>query len=168
MDLRPFPKAEPAMKKTHCKHGHEMTPENTYTRPMGYDECLLCRRASQLAWRAARPARGGPPGRLPNYNFPKIKFCSKDHAIIGDNIAFSSRRMECRTCLRMYDSLKRKNGNLAESTIRNVLRGLREGMTINNLAGWRGDKGAGGKIVDTARLNRFCDENPKLGKRWRG
>jgi hypothetical protein len=67
----------------------------------------------------------------------------------------------------MYDSLKRKNGNLAESTIRNVLRGLREGMTINNLAGWRGDKGAGGKIVDTARLNRFCDENPKLGKRIR-
>jgi len=30
--------------KTHCKHGHELTPENTYTTPQGGRECRECRR----------------------------------------------------------------------------------------------------------------------------
>jgi hypothetical protein len=28
--------------KTHCKHGHEFTPENTYIRPKGTRECRIC------------------------------------------------------------------------------------------------------------------------------
>jgi HNH endonuclease len=32
--------------KTHCKHRHEFTPENTYTNPRGQRECKTCRRAS--------------------------------------------------------------------------------------------------------------------------
>lgn len=29
--------------KTHCPHGHEFTPSNTYIRPDGYKECRACR-----------------------------------------------------------------------------------------------------------------------------
>ena len=29
--------------KTHCIHGHEYTPENTYRRPRGVRECRACR-----------------------------------------------------------------------------------------------------------------------------
>ncbi|MEU5341281.1 HNH endonuclease [Streptomyces sp. NPDC020766] len=32
--------------QTHCKHGHEYTPENTYTQPgTGWRQCLACRAA---------------------------------------------------------------------------------------------------------------------------
>jgi len=31
--------------RTHCKHGHEFTDENTYVRPDGYKECIICRGA---------------------------------------------------------------------------------------------------------------------------
>ena len=30
--------------KTHCKYGHKLTPENTYTPPSGGRECIVCRR----------------------------------------------------------------------------------------------------------------------------
>lgn len=31
-------------RKTHCKHGHKYTPENTYVDPRGLRECRICRR----------------------------------------------------------------------------------------------------------------------------
>jgi len=31
---------------THCKHGHEFTPENTYIRPEGFRQCRKCRNAA--------------------------------------------------------------------------------------------------------------------------
>jgi hypothetical protein len=38
---------------------------------------------------------------------------------------------------------------------------LRDGKTINNLAGLKGNKYLGERIVDPQRLNLFCDENPQ-------
>lgn len=37
-------------RKTHCKHGHEFTPENTYVRPgvRGGRDCMTCRREIEL------------------------------------------------------------------------------------------------------------------------
>lgn len=32
--------------KTHCKNGHEFTPENTYVRPDGARICFICKRAA--------------------------------------------------------------------------------------------------------------------------
>ena len=32
-------------RKTHCKHGHEFTPRNTYWRPSGGRECITCKLA---------------------------------------------------------------------------------------------------------------------------
>lgn len=34
-------------RKTHCIHGHEFTPENTYLHPTGQRVCRACRRARQ-------------------------------------------------------------------------------------------------------------------------
>ena len=179
MESRPFLKTGRAMKKTHCKRGHEMTSANTYTQPrLGYTECVNCRKGRRLALREAKPLQKTPGlvtnrsfgviGRFVlNYNFPKIKFCSKGHAIVGDNIAFSSREIRCRTCALKGALRNRENGRLAEDVIRNVLQGLRDGKTLSNLAGFRGDKYIGGKIVDTQRLSRFCDENPRMGKHIR-
>jgi hypothetical protein len=106
----------------------------------------------------------GSIGFVLNYNFPKIRFCSKGHAIIGDNFRIDGRWIRCLTCLRMYVRLRKRDGNLGESVVRNVLVALQEGKTLHNIGG---RKYVGGKIVDLTRLNRFCDENPKLGKRIR-
>lgn len=38
------PSAENSL-KTHCKHGHEFTPENTYITPKGYRYCRECKRS---------------------------------------------------------------------------------------------------------------------------
>jgi hypothetical protein len=37
--------------KTHCKHGHEYTPENTYINPRGSRECQMCRRDRRDRWK---------------------------------------------------------------------------------------------------------------------
>jgi hypothetical protein len=34
--------------KTHCKHNHELTPENVYTNPSGVQFCRTCRRLHRL------------------------------------------------------------------------------------------------------------------------
>ncbi|MFF5703430.1 HNH endonuclease signature motif containing protein [Streptomyces sp. NPDC012794] len=39
---------------THCKTGHEFTPENTYVMPNGRRSCRTCRNAASLRYRARR------------------------------------------------------------------------------------------------------------------
>jgi hypothetical protein len=43
--------------KTHCKHGHEFTPENTYVMPDGDRACVTCRkrRSAEYDARGRRP-----------------------------------------------------------------------------------------------------------------
>lgn len=40
--------------KTHCKYGHECTPENTHMRPSGSRSCRVCLRERQREYRAER------------------------------------------------------------------------------------------------------------------
>lgn len=42
---------------THCKHGHEFTPENTYFNPKGFRNCRICRAARRADERARRAAK---------------------------------------------------------------------------------------------------------------
>jgi hypothetical protein len=41
-------------RKTHCIHGHEYTPENTYIRPSGERACRICQRENLRRSRARR------------------------------------------------------------------------------------------------------------------
>jgi hypothetical protein len=43
-----------SMGLTHCKHGHEYTPENTYTNPRGKRVCRTCHRERVARVRAER------------------------------------------------------------------------------------------------------------------
>lgn len=53
--LRGFNPSAQNARKTHCKNGHEFTPENTETR-YGGRRCITCRRARDLAYYYARKA----------------------------------------------------------------------------------------------------------------
>lgn len=41
-------------RKTHCKNGHEFTPENTVTVRGKHRQCLACRRIYDNAWKKAK------------------------------------------------------------------------------------------------------------------
>ena len=41
--------------KIHCKRGHELSEENTYTNPSGKRSCRECRRTKAREWYAANP-----------------------------------------------------------------------------------------------------------------
>lgn len=43
--------------ETHCPHGHEFTPENTYVAPKGYRQCRECKTAATRRFNAAHPNR---------------------------------------------------------------------------------------------------------------
>jgi len=100
----------------------------------------------------ATQSNGRLNGSLPNYNFPKIKFCQSGHAIVGENIYLTNHTILCRICTKISWRLTSKNGNLREATVRRVLLELQEGKVIS-------------EIVDTGRLKFFCSANPKLGGR---
>jgi hypothetical protein len=42
-------------RKTHCIHGHEFTPENTYIDPSGKRGCRKCRNRASYAYKARKP-----------------------------------------------------------------------------------------------------------------
>jgi hypothetical protein len=51
------------MKATHCKRGHEFTPENTRLRKDGRRRCKACRAESGRRWREANPERNAELNR---------------------------------------------------------------------------------------------------------
>lgn len=47
----------PGRRRSHCKHGHEYTPENTIIRSGGARRCRICRNAASKASKARRAAQ---------------------------------------------------------------------------------------------------------------
>jgi hypothetical protein len=103
-------------------------------------------------------------GQLPDYNFPKIKFCSKGHAVIGDNVRVETNRVRCRICNNLIHDKSSRSGNVGEPIIRRVFEGLRDGKTMAAITGRRGGRYIGGRIISNTRLDAFCNKNPKIGK----
>jgi WhiB family transcriptional regulator, redox-sensing transcriptional regulator len=52
---RQAPTRHPQASKTHCKHGHRFTAENTYYTPDGHRRCRTCLREAQ----PVRASKGG-------------------------------------------------------------------------------------------------------------
>lgn len=52
----PIPR-KPRAPLTHCKHGHEFTPENTYWNPKGFRNCRICRAARREQERERKAAK---------------------------------------------------------------------------------------------------------------
>ena len=51
LDGRTATEAARRLGRTHCQHGHEYTPENTYTHPRGWRVCRECARLARLRYR---------------------------------------------------------------------------------------------------------------------
>lgn len=61
-------RAVPRSLKTHCKHGHEYTPENSYVPPRGKRECWTCKRATKKG--SGQAAKGQPDQRRASGGWP--------------------------------------------------------------------------------------------------
>lgn len=55
--LAPIRSIERARRKTHCPHGHEYSPENTYVTKAGARMCRTCLRERSRATRAAKKGK---------------------------------------------------------------------------------------------------------------
>jgi hypothetical protein len=104
----------------------------------------------------------------PNFNFPRIKFCRRGHAIVGNNIVIEKRIIRCRTCGKLAHKNSVKSGNVGEQIIRRVMEELRSGKTMAAITGRRGGRYIGGGIIQNSRLDAFCNKNPRIGKTIRG
>jgi hypothetical protein len=77
--------------KTHCPHGHEYTPENTYLIPSGGRACRMCKKAD---WRRKAGWKGGPPPGERTH-------CPHGHEYTPENTILNNKGARvCRTCIR--------------------------------------------------------------------
>ena len=89
MNERPHPEPEliePMRRKarrTHCRLGHELTPENAYRRPDGTRECRICRRQDRRRHPMKHKPRGGPNGRPPHRPTPELRKVVQNLASMG-------------------------------------------------------------------------------------
>jgi hypothetical protein len=83
---------------THCPHGHEYTPENTYSNPKGGRVCRACR---SLDWQRRRDAR---PKRAPKTH------CAKGHDYSVTAYIYRGKRF-CRACKNAATRIRRARGS---------------------------------------------------------
>lgn len=106
---------------THCKRGHEYTPENTVPtvniRPDGSPcftrRCRICYRATRRAYRADQRRRRGLE---PQSDLPK-SHCPHGHVYAEPNLVVSASikgRRQCLACARARASLQKKPGVFQE------------------------------------------------------
>lgn len=96
-ELRGFINRQPPL-ATHCKKGHEFTPDNVYQTRKGR-ECRICLRAGKHEWYVKkRAARGGTP-RAAKYS---TTHCVQGHEYTLDNTYISpTGTRNCRQCGRV-------------------------------------------------------------------
>lgn len=88
-------------KKTHCKNGHEFTPENTSPQTNGGRACRTCNRErSQAFYEAHKGVR--------QTNNRDKTHCKRGHEFTPENTITRKDGRECRTCAKSYYQRKRQ------------------------------------------------------------
>jgi len=114
-------------RKTHCKRGHEFTPENTRISKAGNRNCITCletRRDGWSAWNAKRQKRRAEArkDRLPKQRKPRWEgrtHCSKGHLLAEAGIYVDKTgKPYCRECIRIRSrrAYWRKRNAIDEAT----------------------------------------------------
>lgn len=103
-----------------------------------------------------------------DYNFPKIKFCKRGHAIIGDNIKFlhneGKRWLGCKICTKAIAARSLKSRMPPEDKVRQAHDALLAGKTITQIVDYRFGNN---RIIRLELLNTLFRKFPKVGKRFR-
>lgn len=86
-------------RKTHCKHGHEFTPDNTMEHVRGGRQCRTCNRERATAWYAAKH---GAPRQGPKTH------CKRGHEFTPENTMRRRDGRECRACIKVRYIEKRR------------------------------------------------------------
>lgn len=98
-------------RKTHCKRGHEFTPENTRVNRRGGRACLIC---SQMHWRSRPPKAKHPAGAR-----PLRSHCKRGHSFSGENLIIDAKgARSCRACRNLKQAVravKRREGRPARA-----------------------------------------------------
>ena len=80
-----------ASRRTHCKHGHEFTAENTYVPPSGGRQCRACAKNRVESWvERAKPSR-----QTSNAN---KTHCKRGHEFTAENIYRKKGHPNWRAC----------------------------------------------------------------------
>ena len=91
----------PSAKKTHCKNGHEFTPENTNTTSSGR-QCRTCNNERAKAWYEAHKG--------PKQTDNKAKtHCLRGHEFTPENTFQRKDGRECRACMKVRYLAKKQN-----------------------------------------------------------
>ncbi|WP_424630037.1 hypothetical protein [Bradyrhizobium sp. SYSU BS000235] len=157
----------PAAINTYCKHGHELTPENTFPLPNGKTECRACRRAATLRWRA-RIAAGAKLKREPR------EFCKRElHLMTPENTYFClSNGVTCRECKRAAERKSRAiarregrymrcSGILTTDETDSLMQALKSGRSLASITGTQGHTKKD-RILSLERLKSFRKINPDI------
>lgn len=83
------PKPHASSAKTHCKRGHEFTPENTRITVAGSRQCRICYAMLQKRWKDKQPAK---PSSDP------ITHCKRGHELTPDNVKVYGGSRHCIKC----------------------------------------------------------------------
>lgn len=102
-----------------------------------------------------------------NYNFPRVRYCPKGHAIVAGNLSIKRRYIGCRVCRLAADSRDRQSPRIGEPVIRRVIDALNEGQTFNAIHGLSVSSPQPA-IVAFTRLKAFMAANPAIGKWMKG
>lgn len=91
----------PRLQTTHCVHGHEYTPENTYLDSNGHRECRTCRLRARRKWRALHKGETHSVQPNPTRGIV-VTHCSHGHEYTPGNTYWrTDGYRECRICKRL-------------------------------------------------------------------
>lgn len=86
--------------KTHCKHGHEFTAENTMPQTNGGRACRTCNNDRAKAWYEAHKGERQQDNKTKTH-------CKRGHEFTPENTRIRKDGRECRACMKVRVAEKR-------------------------------------------------------------